>query len=71
MKCAFERGETCAALVAKECVGCNFFKTQDELDRGRERADDRIDALPEERREHIKKKYRSYSAACWVGEKDV
>lgn len=70
--CAFERNEyTCAALSVKSCKGCPFFKTQEELDAGRERADERIATLPEEQQEHIKKKYRSYSSVCWVGEKDV
>ena len=67
MKCAFDKGETCDALIAKECSGCRFFKTQDELDRGRERADDRIASLPEDLRDKILKKYRSFSASVWKG----
>lgn len=65
MKCAFDRGEYCDALVARECNGCSFCKTQDELDRGRERADDRIDTLPEDVKDKISKKYRSISASVW------
>lgn len=70
--CAFERDEySCSALCVKSCKGCHFFKTQEELDAGRDRADDRIATLPEEQQEKIKKKYRSYSSVMWVGEKDV
>ena len=33
-KCAFDRGEDCGALNAKECRGCHFFKTERELQEG-------------------------------------
>lgn len=65
MICAFDRGETCAALTLKECIGCHFRKSQDELDAGRERADDRIASLPDEVQDKIAKKYRSISASIW------
>lgn len=71
-KCVFERNEySCSALNEKDCKGCRFFKTPEELKRGRDKADDRIASLPEEQQDRIKKKYRSYSSACWVGESDV
>ena len=58
-KCAFEvNGQHCTALSVKDCAGCVFFKTYDELERGRERADNRIDKLPEEQQDHIKQKYK-------------
>lgn len=71
MRCAFDRGTLCTALSEKKCHKCSFRKTPEELDAGRERAEDRIASLPEVQQEHIKKTYRAYSSVCWVGEKDV
>ena len=67
MKCAFDRTTFCIALTEKNCVGCAFHKTPEELDEGRERAYDRICNLPEEQQEHIAKKYRglNYRANYW------
>jgi hypothetical protein len=56
MKCAFDRIYQCAALTHKECVGCRFRKTQEELDEGRERAEDRIMSLPDDVQDRIAKK---------------
>lgn len=65
MKCAFDRIYQCAALTHKECVGCRFRKTQEELDEGRERAEDRIMSLPDDVQDRIAKKYRTVSASIW------
>jgi hypothetical protein len=57
MKCAFDRNTLCTALAVKECHGCAFRKTHEELDAGRERAEKRIESLPEEQQDHIFYKY--------------
>lgn len=58
-ECAFKMNEyRCAALSVKDCAGCVFFKTEEELDRGREKAADRIDKLPEDQQDHIRQKYK-------------
>lgn len=72
MKCAFDRTVYCLALMEKRCRGCSFFKTPEELDAGREKADDRISKLPEEQQEYIRKKYRAFcnvSASIWKEQK--
>ena len=57
-ECAFDRGEECAALKYKECKGCHFRKTKEELEEGREKARKRIESMPFVEREHIKQKYQ-------------
>lgn len=37
-KCAFDQGRRCGALTAKQCKKCSFYKTPEELARGREKA---------------------------------
>ena len=56
-KCAFDIGPECAALAKKECVGCKFRKTKQELDEGREKADARIRALEPPLRHYLMRKY--------------
>lgn len=58
MKCAFDRGTFCTALSEKDCRGCAFYKTPEELDYGRGRAYYRICKLPEEQYDHIIQKYK-------------
>ena len=57
MKCAFDEGAKCSALTCKQCDGCAFFKTPEQLAAGRKAADDHIDSLPKETRDHIRAKY--------------
>lgn len=59
MGCAFDRKTHCAALTDRDCPGCCFFKTPEQLDEGRERAIDRIYKLPEEQQDHIRQKYKN------------
>lgn len=59
MKCAFDRGTFCTALSEKDCRGCAFRKTTEELYEGRERAYDRICSLPDELQDHIREKYKA------------
>ena len=66
MECAFDKDTFCSALTEKRCVGCSFRKTREELDAGREKADDRIAALPEEQQEHIRFKYRATNMSASV-----
>jgi hypothetical protein len=56
-KCAFDLDKKCAALDKKECKGCGFFKTKEELDEGRKKADARIISLETPLREYIMGKY--------------
>lgn len=45
-RCAFDEGKKrCRALNKKECQGCTFFKTEEELAAGREKAGERIKSL--------------------------
>ena len=70
MKCAFDRTVYCIALNEKQCRGCAFRKTHEELDAGREKADDRIASLPDEQQEYIRKKYRVFNVSASVWGKD-
>lgn len=56
-KCAFERGFDCGALNSKQCVGCHFRKTEEELREGRMESANRILNLPEKQRGKILRKY--------------
>lgn len=52
-KCAFDKGEKiCGALREKECEKCSFYKTSKELAAGRERADQRLINLSEDKRNY-------------------
>lgn len=55
--CAFDQGGFCSALRVKDCDGCVFCKTQQQLEEGRAAADRRIDSLPAELAEKIRQKY--------------
>ena len=56
-ECAFYRDKTCAALKQKKCKGCRFFKTEEQLEEGRNRAKERVMKLPMEQRLHIASMY--------------
>lgn len=55
--CAFDLGDMCSALSTKQCVGCNFCKTKEELKEGRQKAAERLDYLPKKKQIHIARKY--------------
>ena len=57
IKCAFEQTGECTALFEKQCVGCAFYKTTEELKIGRQKATDKIKKLPLCLQNHIKLKY--------------
>ena len=56
-KCAFDLENKCAALTYKQCVGCHFRKTEQELIEGRQKAAERLDNLPKRTQIHIARKY--------------
>lgn len=56
-KCAFDLDDKCAALTNKECKGCHFFKTQQELEEGRKKANERLGRLDRILRENLINEY--------------
>ena len=56
-KCTFDRGYDCVALKKRDCDGCPFHKTKEELLEGRRRARARREKLPAYQREAIEEKY--------------
>ena len=57
--CAFDNGNKCIALCKKQCVGCTFRKTEEEVQEGRRKAKERIKRLPLITRIYITRKYYS------------
>ena len=57
--CAFDEANKCSALKEKQCKGCNFYKTTEELIESRQKATERIRTLPKTKQAHIKHKYYS------------
>ena len=55
--CVFNLEKKCKALTEKQCEGCRFRKTQEELLQGRKKALERIWSLPYRKREYIRLKY--------------
>jgi hypothetical protein len=43
--------------MVKNCEGCRFYKTKEQIFRGREKAKTRINMLDREKRMHIVEKY--------------
>ena len=56
-RCAFDKGESCKALKEKTCLGCSFYKTQQALDEGRDKAAIAVSNLAPKLRNHIRGKY--------------
>lgn len=55
--CVFENETECNALREKNCEGCKFRKTKEELIAGREKAIEHINTLPTEQRNYILRTY--------------
>ena len=55
--CTFDKGDKCVALTKRDCEGCPFRKTKEELLEGRRRAKARRDKLPAHERQAIEEKY--------------
>lgn len=55
--CVFSIRTKCGVLTEKNCEGCHFRKTREELLQGREKAAERIRSLPPDKQEHIRLKY--------------
>ncbi|CAK7002590.1 hypothetical protein [Tissierella sp.] len=47
MKCFADNGKKCTALRIKDCKGCVFFKTQEQVEESEKKAMDRINSLGE------------------------
>lgn len=58
IKCAFDKDDICIALREKSCVGCPFYKSEENLKECRRKAEDRIERLPLETRIRI---FRTYN----------
>lgn len=57
--CAFELNKrSCSALTKKQCVGCHFRKTAEELEAGRERSRELLKKLTPQERASIKERYK-------------
>ena len=56
-RCAFDRGKRCEALTKKDCHGCSFYKTCDELGEGRDSAAVRMAKLDPDLKTYIRFKY--------------
>lgn len=41
-KCAFDRIDKCVALKEKQCKGCTYYKTADQLSADREKSRQRL-----------------------------
>jgi hypothetical protein len=48
----------CKALKARNCEGCNFYKTEEEAEVGRAKAMERIMSLDKDKRDHIIETYK-------------
>lgn len=55
--CAFDRDGFCVALKEKQCDGCKFRKTEQEVYDSRMKAAHRLDSLPKRLKIHIARKY--------------
>ena len=59
-KCGFDYGEDmCYAVTEKQCEGCRFRKTKEELQEGRDKATKRLMTLDRVFLNDIKRKYYS------------
>lgn len=62
--CVFYRAITnveCAALRSRECRGCKFRKTEEELEEGRRKATKRLKRLPHRKFNEIMLKYYRFN----------
>lgn len=56
--CAMDRGDSCDALVEKNCEECRFYMTQERLRSARKSSARRIRNLPRDKRCAIKETYK-------------
>lgn len=58
MKCFADLSENyCSVLKPKKCMGCSFFKTEEQVEKDREMAIKRIDSLDKTTKQNIYEKY--------------
>ena len=55
--CAFDLGEKCSALMERQCEACNFYKTKEDLEKGRRATIRKLRELPVATTNHIRHKY--------------
>lgn len=55
--CFADKNGDCSALKVKDCKGCKFYKTKEEVARGRKKVLIRIQSLDENTKNHIIDKY--------------
>ena len=56
-KCFADKDSYCSALNKKKCEGCNFFRTEEDLEESKNRAMKRIDSLSKTTQDYIYGKY--------------
>lgn len=56
-KCAFDYHGDCVALREKQCKGCSFYKTEEELNEGRKKAARRLVEVDDAERIMFRKYY--------------
>lgn len=56
-RCAFDLDEKCSALLVKDCKGCTFYKTKEQLKAGREKATERLMTMDRNFLDYVKGKY--------------
>jgi hypothetical protein len=66
-KCAFDLGKRkCSALTTKNCVGCKFCKSTEELKEGREKATERLMTLDKATFDYINDKYSARAGRAYI-----
>lgn len=66
-KCAFDLGKRkCSALTTKNCVGCKFCKSTEELREGREKAAERLMTLDKATFDYINDKYSARAGRAYI-----
>ena len=65
-KCAFDfGGQKCLALTKKECEGCCFYKTIEQVELSRQATERRLDSIPGGL--YLYKKYYCGEGGFWNG----
>lgn len=57
MKCFADRDSYCSTLNKKDCKGCNFFRTEEDVQVSRRMAEKRIESLDSVMQDSIYEKY--------------
>lgn len=65
-ECAFDKRKKCIALTTKKCNGCNFYKTKEQLNEGREKATARLMTLDKATSDYINAKYSARAGRAYI-----